>query len=399
MLGRLGLAFVFGVTIAAGAPAAVGTIFGSGFTAFAQQTPGDNEAPPPAKPPVNDEAGPEDSPAPAFPGATPAPPAPPVAQPAAPPPAPAAPPVATPATPAPPAPPPAAETPAPQPEEPVVTTPAAPAPEEKVGKRGRPAKELFAAKKRPSHQPPAAIGYYPRGCLAGGVELPIDGPHWQVMRLSRNRNWGHPTLVRFIKNFSERAAKVTGWRGILIGDMAQPRGGPATSGHTSHQTGLDVDIWYLPEPDHRLSREERDEMPFSNLVADDWKHINPKTYTPQHLALIKAAAEAPEVERVLANAAIKKKLCETATGDRSWLRKVRPWYGHHDHIHVRLQCPAGATECRHQPPPPDDEGCKASDFTFWFTKALQPKKPSTKPPRQIYLSDLPAACKAVLNAP
>src|SRR5581483_4799722 len=301
------------------------------------------------------------------------------------------------------------------PEAPVVTAPpAAPAapsapvteekPEkkaepEKIGKGGgTPAKFLFAAKKLPSHQAPAAIGYYPRGCLAGGVELPIDGPHWQVMRLSRNRNWGHPSLVRFIKNFSERAAKVTGWRGILVGDMSQPRGGPATSGHTSHQTGLDVDIWYRPEPDHPLSREEREDLPFSNLVADDWKHINPKTYTPQHLAFIRAAAEAPEVERVLANAAIKKKLCETATGDRSWLRKVRPWYGHHDHIHVRLACPAGSTECHKQPPVPEDEGCAPKDFEFWFTKALQPKKPG-KPAKQIMLADLPAACKAVLNAP
>ncbi len=406
MWGRPGLAFIVGMTIAAGVPAAPDAIFGIGSAAFAQQAPGDNQ-PAAAAPPAAADPSP-----PAFPGAMPAPQtAPAVTQPAVPSPAPAAPPVVEPATPAPFAPPaaaapsapaptvaPAAEAPEPPPEEPAAA-PAAPAPEEKLGKRGRPAKELFAAKKRPSHQPPAAIGYYPRGCLAGGVELPVDGPHWQVMRLSRNRNWGHPTLVHFLKTYSARAAKVTGWPGILIGDMAQPRGGPAPSGHTSHQTGLDVDIWYRPEPDHRLSREEREEMPFINLVADDWKHINPKTYTPQHLALIKAAAEMPEVQRVLANAAIKKKLCETATGDRSWLRKVRPWYGHHDHIHVRLLCPAGSPECRHQPDPPADEGCKPSDFTFWFTKALQPKKPSTKPPRQIYLSDLPAACKAVLNAP
>ncbi len=64
-----------------------------------------------------------------------------------------------------------------------------------------PAKKLFAAKKLPSVGKSKAIGYYPRGCLAGGVELPVDGPTWQVMRVKRNRNWGHPELVKFLERF------------------------------------------------------------------------------------------------------------------------------------------------------------------------------------------------------
>jgi murein endopeptidase len=31
-------------------------------------------------------------------------------------------------------------------------------------------------------------------------------------------------------------------RGLLIGDMSQPRDGPMLYGHSSHQIGLDVDI-------------------------------------------------------------------------------------------------------------------------------------------------------------
>jgi penicillin-insensitive murein endopeptidase len=261
------------------------------------------------------------------------------------------------------------------------------------------AKYLFAMKKTPSRGPSEAIGYYPRGCLAGGVALPINGPHWQVMRLSRNRNWGTPNLVRFVKNFSDRASKATGWNGILVGDMSQPRGGPALSGHMSHQTGLDVDIWFVPMPKEILTAEQREEMPANNLVASDWKHVDPKVYTPQHAAFIKTAAQMPEVERVLANAAIKKQLCETATGDRTWLAKVRPWYGHHDHIHVRLACPEGAKECKKQPPVTGSEGCADADFKFWFTKALVPPKPPTGPGRLMKLAELPAACKAVLAAP
>ena len=151
--------------------------------------------------------------------------------------------------------------------------------------KGVAAKFLFAAEKLPTIGKAMAIGYYPRGCLQGGVELPVDGPNWQVMRLSRNRNWGHPELVNFLENFAPLAAKATGWNGVLVGDMAQPRGGPLPFGHMSHQIGLDVDIWFMPMPDHRLSKEERENISATNLVADDWKHVNPKTWTPARYRL------------------------------------------------------------------------------------------------------------------
>src|SRR5271157_6393790 len=57
-----------------------------------------------------------------------------------------------------------------------------------------PAKELFARKPTPFPGPPRSIGGYSDGCLAGATKLPNNGPSWQVMRLSRNRNWGNPHL-------------------------------------------------------------------------------------------------------------------------------------------------------------------------------------------------------------
>jgi penicillin-insensitive murein endopeptidase len=266
-----------------------------------------------------------------------------------------------------------------------------------------PAKTLFASEKLPSLGKAMAIGYYPRGCLQGGVPLPVSGPTWQVMRVSRNRMWGHPSLVRFLEKFAPLAAKVTGWKGILIGDMAQPRGGPLPYGHMSHQIGLDVDIWFMPMPDHVLSPEERENTSAINLVADDWKHLNPKSWTPQHMAFIKTAAQQPEVERVLVNAAIKQELCRLEDKQKDgWMAKVRPWYGHHDHIHVRLECPEGSPNCRKQPPVPGDDGCSANALDYWFSdKVLHPPKPTTpaKPPRPLMLADLPPACKTVLSAP
>jgi penicillin-insensitive murein DD-endopeptidase len=290
-----------------------------------------------------------------------------------------------------------------------------------------PAKKLFAEKELPTIGKAAAIGYYPKGCLQGGVELPPTGASWQVMRISRNRNWGHPSLIKFLERVAPLAAKATGWHGVLVGDMAQPRGGPLPFGHSSHQIGLDVDVWFMPMPDRVLSKEERDNLPFLNLVADDWKHINKDVWTPAHAAFIRTAAEQPEVERVLVNAAIKKELC-TMQGNKhpSWMDKVRPWYGHHDHIHVRLKCPADSPTCRKQDPPHDGAACADKDFKFWFSdKVLHPpeptppkpamvtveeksdkekktdvgKKEKKKKPTVLTLADLPPACKDVLAAP
>src|SRR6185312_10692765 len=167
---------------------------------------------------------------------------------------------------------------------------------EKALEKAAPASTLFAEKKLPSIGRAVSIGYYPRGCLQGGVALPVTGATWQVMRLSRNRHWGHPELVKFLERFAPLAAKTTGWHGVLIGDMAQPRGGPLPFGHKSHQIGLDVDIWFMPMPGHVLSKEEREKTSAINLVADDWKHINPKTWSPADVAFIRTAAEQPEVE-------------------------------------------------------------------------------------------------------
>jgi penicillin-insensitive murein DD-endopeptidase len=154
------------------------------------------------------------------------------------------------------------------------------------------AKELFGRKATPSRAPVRSIGFYSKGCIAGAIALPVDGETWQVMRVSRNRNWGHPALIQFIEQLADKATK-TGWSGLLIGDMSQPRGGPLVAGHTSHQVGLDVDIWLTPMPAYELTREQREEMMATMVVAANRKDVDPKVWTSAHVALIKAAAEDP----------------------------------------------------------------------------------------------------------
>jgi penicillin-insensitive murein endopeptidase len=264
------------------------------------------------------------------------------------------------------------------------------------------AKELFGRKVLPAAMPTRVIGFYAKGCIAGAQALPINGETWQVMRLSRNRYWGHPNLVALVKRLADKAHKDAGWPGILIGDMSQPRGGPMLTGHASHQVGLDADIWLTPMPDRRLSRDEREEMSAVMMVRADRLDIDPSAWTPNHLMLIRDAALEPSVQRIFVNAAIKKALCREAKGNRSWLSKVRPMYGHDYHFHIRIKCPPGSTQCESQPEPSDGEGCGAADLAYWFRDEVIHPKPPTEPPKPkppMTLAQLPAACRQVLAAP
>jgi penicillin-insensitive murein endopeptidase len=263
-----------------------------------------------------------------------------------------------------------------------------------------PAKQLFGRKTTPADLGLNSIGFYAKGCLSDGVQLAATGPTWQVMRPSRNRAWGNPVMIRFIRKLANEAPDVAGWPGILIGDVAQPRGGPMITGHASHQIGLDADIWFTPMPSRVLSLQERETMSATMMVRSDRLDVS-RAWTPGQMAIIRTAAQDPQVERVFANAAIKKALCRDATGDRSWLSKVRPIYGHDYHFHVRLLCAANSPTCKPQTPPPSGDGC-GKELDYWFSDAVLHPKPPTKPPpppRQMTVAELPPACRQVLAAP
>jgi penicillin-insensitive murein DD-endopeptidase len=85
--------------------------------------------------------------------------------------------------------------------------------------------------------------------------------------------------------------------------------------------------------------------------------VDPDKWTPLHTKLIKRAASYSEVDRIFVHPAIKKVLCEQAGKDRAWLAKVRPWWNHYYHFHVRLTCPPGAEGCEGQKPVSGDDGC------------------------------------------
>lgn len=264
------------------------------------------------------------------------------------------------------------------------------------------AKRLFGAKSSASGQSSAAFGSYAKGCLAGGSELPETGATWQAMRLSRNRNWAHPETLDLVKKLSQVAAQQPGWAGLYIGDMSQPRGGPMLTGHRSHQIGLDADIWMLPPQRLNLSRADREKISSISMQRSKGAYVN-SSWTRAHHEILKAAAKDPRTERIFVFPGAKVQMCADEKGDRSYLRKIRPWYGHHYHFHVRLACPKGARGCVNQTPPPAGDGC--ADAVQWQKNILNPppakprdpNAPPPKPRRELVLGDLPAQCAAVLN--
>ncbi len=273
------------------------------------------------------------------------------------------------------------------------------------------ANKLFGAKSVPSKQASQPLGTYAKGCLAGAAQLPETGPTWQAMRLSRNRNWGHPVTVQFLKDLSVIAAQQPGWAGLYVGDISQPRGGPMLSGHQSHQLGLDADIWLYKPTRLNLSYAERESLGSTNVRSKDQRTVN-GNWSNAHVNILKAAAKDPRVDRIFITAPAKVWLCANIKGDRKWLQKIRPLYGHNTHFHVRMKCPEGATSCITQTPTVSQlskgkEGCDET-LNWWVTDYLNPPKPDPNKPkkprkkkrraRDFVMADLPKQCQRVLDS-
>ncbi|AHG18818.1 murein endopeptidase [Chania multitudinisentens RB-25] len=236
---------------------------------------------------------------------------------------------------------------------------------------------------------PQAIGGFSNGCIVGAQPLPLNSPDYQVMRTDQRRYFGHPDLLAFIQRLSAQAhQKALGT--VLIGDMGMPAGGRFSSGHASHQSGLDVDIW-LQLPRQRWTAQQLLKPQPIDLVSADGKQVVDRQWQPQIESLIKIAAQDSEVTRIFVNPAIKLRLCQDAGADRNWLHKVRPWFAHRAHMHVRLRCPASSLECQDQDAPPAGDGCGA-ELASWF-KPHQPNvnPVKTEPP------PLPPSCQALLD--
>jgi penicillin-insensitive murein endopeptidase len=211
------------------------------------------------------------------------------------------------------------------------------------------------------------------------------------MRRQRGRFFGHPTLVHYVQALG-RIAAARGWGVLNIGDLGQARGGPTPYGHRSHQTGLDVDIWFwMASHADALTAAERETLTAPSMLTPDGGALEPHRWSTQHVHLLQAAAGFAAVERIFVHPLIKHTLCQEFPG-AAWLRKLRPWWGHDDHFHVRLRCPDGEAECLRQEALPEGTGCDAS-LAWWLSEEAQ-QPPKRTGPLEVRL---PAACGEILS--
>lgn len=243
----------------------------------------------------------------------------------------------------------------------------------------------------PAPGTPRVFGSYTAGCLQGAVPLPAEGPGFQTLYRAHGRFFGHPTLVHFVQELGN-VVVTRGWGVLNVGDLGQARGGPTPYGHRSHQTGLDVDIWFwLADHPGALTAAERDTFQAPSMLTPDRRTLDTRRWSTRHTHLLQAVAEFSVVDRIFVHPQIKQTLCEQDP-DAAWLRKIRPWWGHDDHFHVRLRCPDGEADCVSQMPLPDGTGCDAS-LTWWFSAEPQ-QPPPRKDPSQV---QLPQACWELLK--
>ncbi len=213
--------------------------------------------------------------------------------------------------------------------------------------------------KSPSGSFAESIGSYANGCMTGAVALPPTGEGFVDMRRNRNRFYGQPKLIEFIKQLGYYVSERHGKK-LLIGDLSQPMGGRMNFGHSSHQIGLDVDIWM--------------QLIFANEQVDPYRDMHTIVDKAGGFVLnggipketrdaLYFSATHPDVARIFVNPVVKEYLCSTET-DTSWLRALRAWWGHDEHFHVRLKCDANSPLCKNQAPPPPGDGCDGSLYNW-----------------------------------
>lgn len=261
----------------------------------------------------------------------------------------------------------------------------------------------WASIRKPSSGPAQAIGGYSSGCVRGAQALPLHGLGFQQVKPWRSRNFGHPQLVDLIRDLGAQV-KEQKWGRLMVGDLGQARGGPAPSGHKSHQSGLDVDIWYwhparaVKRP---LSTKGLKSLKPPSLVDKAAGRVNQHANARVRRVLQRAALD-DRVERIFVHPRIKQWLCTTVSkqaDERAWLAKIRPWWGHDRHFHVRLACPSGSPQCKAQTPLKAGDGC--AGLAWWFDAKAQAER---KKDRAKYRANMgkpktmPSACEALRSA-
>jgi penicillin-insensitive murein endopeptidase len=233
--------------------------------------------------------------------------------------------------------------------------------------------------------PAESIGTPTAGCLKGGVSLPRKGKGFKLARPERRRNFGHPELVDLLRRVAQDGSR-SKYPPLLIGDLAQARGGPTLSAHASHQSGLDADLYF--------SRSSRALVNPPSMVDDKKLEVS-RSFGKLQIETLKQFAESEKVDRLLVHFTIKRALCKKFPNEK-WIRKVRPWFGHSRHFHIRIHCPEKSPLCQQPDPIPDGNGCDATLEWWWSDEARQDEGKNLHRQQNPVMPELPQACAPLL---
>ena len=245
---------------------------------------------------------------------------------------------------------------------------------------------------RPVPGAPQAIGQPGAGCVQGAQALPLRGPGWTVVHPERNRHYGHPALIAFLRKLAAelRREKLPP---LFVGDLGQPAGGPTPTGHRSHQTGIDVDLWYAG-PDKHWSPGKAPAPAAPSVVDLRTKKLLP-AWNAKVARLVEIVAGNPAIDRIFVHPTVKRVLCQDQAHRGPWLRSVRPWWGHQDHLHARLRCPDDSPDCTMREPLPEGDGCDKG-LDWWFSGDATKTAAKRKPPGE-GAPAMPEKCERLIS--
>ncbi len=205
-----------------------------------------------------------------------------------------------------------------------------------------------------------SLGFYSNGSLISPTQVQNFGNGFTKLFQWRDRGWATFDLTNVIETVAAKSlVQFPYGERLQIGDISQIAGGKST-GHASHQNGLDVDLNY-----YRTDRKEQD--PSHNGFAYDYVSaegvLSADFDIERNWAFVKDLDDTGRLDRIFTDNLIKKALCGQAAklgeleSRTETLRKLRHWNNHDNHLHVRLTCPMNSPRCVKQVPPAEGSGC------------------------------------------
>jgi len=209
-----------------------------------------------------------------------------------------------------------------------------------------------------------SVGYYSQGSIREASALPLQGTGFVKIFANRARYYGSAEITSLIVDSAKELQKrFPSPDRIQIADLSAQKGG-FIGGHVSHQNGLDADIAFirLNQTEQPPRFDQTKNHGFQEVFVKNGK-ISENFDALRNWELIRILFESGKVQRIFMDQEIKQSLCRHLKATNQLLHyknivsRIRIESDHTAHMHVRLYCPKGNSECKAQPDRVFDLGC------------------------------------------